>query len=107
MVKTRLAGATRCKESQIDAERSDERSCVSGPVGVRSNKYLNNMIEQDHRRIKQRIRPMLGFKRFDTAAITITGIELAEKIRKHQFKSGKLAGRPKTMSGIWAAVIAA
>jgi transposase-like protein len=76
-------------------------------VGVRSNKYLNNMIEQDHRRIKQRIRPMLGFKRFDTAAITITGIELAEKIRKHQFKSGKLAGRPKTVSGIWAAVLAA
>ena len=76
-------------------------------VAVRSNKYLNNMIEQDHRRIKQRIRPMLGFKRFDTAAITITGIELAEKIRNHQFKSGKLAGRPKTVFGIWVAVMAA
>ena len=33
-------------------------------VRVRSCKYLNNVVEQDHRRIKQRIRPMLGFKRF-------------------------------------------
>src|ERR1700731_2556955 len=40
-------------------------------VRVRSSKYLNNMIEQDHRRIKQRTRPMLGFKRFDHAAVTI------------------------------------
>src|SRR6184192_2155844 len=49
-------------------------------------------LEQDHRRIKQRIRPMLGFKRFDSAAVTITGIELAQKIKKHQFKIGKLSG---------------
>src|SRR5947209_15125943 len=32
-------------------------------VCIRSSKYLNNVIEQDHRRIKQRVRPMLGFKR--------------------------------------------
>jgi transposase-like protein len=37
------------------------------------------------RRIKQRIRPMLGFKRFETAAVTIRGVELAEKIKKEQF----------------------
>ena len=49
---------------------------------VRSCKYLNNVIEQDHRRIKQRLRPMLGFKRFETAAVTIRGIELAAKIKK-------------------------
>ena len=47
-------------------------------VRVRSSQYLNNLIEQDHRRIKQRIGPMLGFKRFDNAVITISGIELAE-----------------------------
>jgi transposase-like protein len=51
---------------------------------------LNNLIEQDHRRVKQRVRPMLGFKRFDNAAVTISGIELAEKIKKGQFKTGKL-----------------
>jgi transposase-like protein len=76
-------------------------------VRVRSSKYLNNGIEQDHRRVKQRIRPMLGFKRFQTAAVTISGIELAVKITKRQFKVGNLAGRPKTIPKIWAAVIAA
>jgi transposase-like protein len=80
---------------------------MSRRVLVRSNKYLNNGIEQDHRRIKQRIRPMLGFKRFDTAGITISGIELAAKIRKHQFKVGKLPGRPATILAIWLAVITA
>ena len=54
-------------------------------VRVRSSKYLNNVIEPDHRRIKQRIRPILGFKRFETTAATIRGIELAEKIKKQQF----------------------
>ena len=76
-------------------------------VRVRSSKYLNNGIEQDHRRVKQRIRPMLGFKRFDTAAVTISRIELAAKSRKHQFKVGKLAGRPQTAPAIWMAVLAA
>ena len=76
-------------------------------VRVRSSQYLNNVVEQDHRRIKQRIRPMLGFKRFGTAAITISGIELAEKIRKHQFKTGKLPARPRTTPEIWAAMLAA
>jgi transposase-like protein len=43
---------------------------------LRSSKYLNNLIEQDHRGVKLRIGPMLGFKWFGTAAITIAGIEL-------------------------------
>jgi len=76
-------------------------------VRVRCSKYLNNVIEQDHRRIKQRIGPMLGFKRFDYATVTVSGIELAQKIKKHQFKTGKLAGRSATVPGIWAAVLAA
>jgi transposase-like protein len=76
-------------------------------VRVRSSKYLNNGIEQDHRRVKQRIRPMLGFQRFDTAAVTISGIELAVKIRKRQFKLGKLPGRPTTIPAVWTAVVAA
>ena len=43
---------------------------------LRSSKYLNNMIEQDHRGVKSRINPMLGFKVFDHAAVTIAGVEL-------------------------------
>ena len=61
-------------------------------VKVRSSKYLNNLVEQDHRRVKQRIRPMLGFKRFDDAAVTISGIELAEKIKKGQSGRASWAG---------------
>ena len=76
-------------------------------VQVRSCKYLNNVIEQDHRRIKQRVRPMLGFKRFDTAAVTIRGIELAEKIKKGQFNLATLAGKPATAPETWVAVLAA
>jgi transposase-like protein len=76
-------------------------------VRVRSCRYLNNGVEQDHRRIKQRIGPMLGFKRFDTAAVTISGIELAARIRKGQFKFGRVPGRPTSVPEIWAAVLAA
>jgi len=76
-------------------------------VLVRSCKYLNNVIEQDHRRIKQRLRPMLGLKSFRTAAVVIGGIELAERIKKHQFKIGKLGGRTARMPEIWQAALAA
>jgi len=76
-------------------------------VRVRSCKYLNNIVEQDHRRIKQRIRPMIGFKRFDTATVTIRGIELAEKIKKDQFNLERLFGKQATAPKTWAAVLAA
>jgi len=75
-------------------------------VKVRSSQYLNNVV-QDHRRVKQRIRPMLGFKRFDNAVVTISGIELAEKIKKGQFKTGKLGGCHATMTELWNAALAA
>jgi transposase-like protein len=75
-------------------------------VRVRSCKYLNNVIEQDHRRIKQRVRPMLGFKRFETAAVTIRGIELAAKIKKNQFNLARLADKPTAAPDVWAAVLA-
>ena len=48
-------------------------------------KYLNNIIEQDHRFIKQLTRQMKGFKSFGAASATLTGIEVAHMIRKGQF----------------------
>jgi transposase-like protein len=57
-------------------------------VLVRNSQYLNNLVEQDHRAIKGRCRPMLGFKSYRTAAVTLAGIELAHRIRKRQFKFG-------------------
>lgn len=53
-------------------------------------KYLNNMVEQDHRFIKRRIRPMLGFKAFASAAATLAGVKVANMIRKGQFAAAKL-----------------
>src|SRR5258705_4235578 len=76
-------------------------------VEVRSCKYLNNVIEQDHRRIKQRVRPMLGFKGFETAAVTIRGIQLAEKINKQQFNLKSLTEKATTAPKMSAVVLAA
>jgi transposase-like protein len=76
-------------------------------VVVRSSKYLNNLIEQDHRRIKQRLRPMLGLKRFEIADMVISGIERADKIKKGPFKIGKLGGRRAMPQEIWQAALAA
>lgn len=50
-------------------------------------KYLNNMIEQDHRFIKKITRPMKGFKSFRSASATLDGIEVAHMIRKRQFSN--------------------
>ena len=58
------------------------------PIEMVRIKYLNNIVEQDHRTIKRRIRPMLGFKSFASAASTLAGIELANMIRKGQFTPG-------------------
>jgi transposase-like protein len=80
---------------------------ITKRVLVRSNKYLNNLIEQDHRRVKQRLGPMLGLKSFPTADVVISGIELAEKIKKGQYKTGKLGGTTATMQAIWRAALAA
>ena len=58
-------------------------------------------------RIKQRLRPMLGLKSVETAAIVISGMELAEKIKKGQFKIGKLRGRRAMPQEIRRATLAA
>jgi transposase-like protein len=54
------------------------------PIRIRQVKYLNNIVEQDHRAIKRIIRPMMGFKDFRCARIILSGIELMHMIRKGQ-----------------------
>jgi len=51
---------------------------------IRQVKYLNNLVEQDHRAVKRVTRPMLGFKSFDAAQGTLAGIELMHMIKKRQ-----------------------
>ncbi len=53
-------------------------------IGIIQSKYLNNIVEQDHRFIKRITRPMLGFKAFHSAAATLAGVETANMIRKGQ-----------------------
>jgi transposase-like protein len=75
-----------------------------------SSKDLHNLVKQDNRSIKSRTRPMLGFKNFNSAAITFAGVELLHRIGKGQFalsrlqlKNGprpfKLRTRPRQVMG--------
>ena len=57
-------------------------------ITIRKIKYLNNIVEQDHRAVKRITRPMLGFKSFDAAQSTIAGIELMHMLRKGQLEEG-------------------
>jgi transposase-like protein len=72
---------------------------------VRTSKYLNNPIEQDHRNVKSRTNVMLGFKRFRNAAITLAGIELMHRIRKGQFNLVKLSLKDTAAPAVWNAVL--
>ena len=74
------SGANLAALQAINADRE-------APIKTRQSKYLNNLVEQDHRAIKRRTRPMLGFKTFRCARILLTGIELMHMITKGQMKS--------------------
>ena len=74
------SGANLAALEAINAERET-------PIKIRQTKYLNNIVEQDHRAIKRRTRPMLGFKSFRCARILLGGIEVAHMIAKGQMKN--------------------
>jgi transposase-like protein len=56
------------------------------PIRIRQSRYLNNRVEQDHRAIKRRVQPMLGFKSMSSARAILGGIEMVHMIRKGQAK---------------------
>jgi len=60
-------------------------------IVIRHSKYLNNIVEQDHRSVKRLTRPMLGFKSFWAACCTIAGIEVMHAIRKGQLLTQETA----------------
>jgi putative transposase len=61
------------------------------PITIRQVKYLNNVVEQDHRAIKRITRPMLGFKDFHCARVILSGVEVMHMIKKGQMKgSGEI-----------------
>lgn len=61
-----------------------EDQTLKAETELRQIKYLNNMIEQDHRNIKRITKPMMGFQSFNTARRTLRGIEAMNMIRKGQ-----------------------
>ena len=71
------SGANKAAMDEINTSREM-------PILVRQVKYLNNLVEQDHRFVKRVTRPMLGFKSFKTASAVLAGIELMHMIRKGQ-----------------------
>jgi putative transposase len=72
------SGANKAAIDKINAGRAV-------PITVRQVKYLNNIVEQDHRAIKRVTRPMLGFKSFRSAGNVLAGVELMHMIWKGQF----------------------
>ena len=68
--------------SAIDELKNDK--ILPKSVGIRQIKYLNNIIEQDHRSIKQIVNTMLGFKSFQSANKTLKGIEAMNMVKKRQ-----------------------
>ncbi|MDP1460150.1 DDE-type integrase/transposase/recombinase, partial [Bacillus wiedmannii] len=71
-----------------------EEKCIPYGIPLRVKKYLNNIIEQDHRFIKKRIRNILGLKPLRTATKMIAGIEAMHMIKKGKTLQGKMILSP-------------
>lgn len=86
----------------IDGSAANEaaiKSCNADhgtSIEIRKVKYLNNMVEQDHRSVKRITRPMLGLRAFEAAQATLVGIELMHMMRKGQLEDGMEQGLSAT-----------
>ena len=69
-------------------------------IEMRQSKYLNNIVEQDHRAVKRITRPMLGFKTFRCARILLAGIEFMHMIRKGQLGAIQVLRSANSPSGV-------
>jgi transposase-like protein len=56
-------------------------------IEIRQIKYLNNIVEQDHRATQRLVRPMLGFRSFRSAAVALAGVELLHMTRKGELET--------------------
>ena len=81
------------READVDEVLKRVRALLAQRFRAGSSALLNNLVEQVRRAIKSRVRPMLGFHSYPTAALTLMGIELVHRIRKRQFKCGPGPGR--------------
>ncbi|MDE9447900.1 IS6 family transposase [Xenorhabdus bovienii] len=75
------SGANTAAPATLNGDKPEEET-----ITIRQSKYLNNLVEQDHRNIKRRIKLMTGFKSFRRAQTLLAGIELLHMIRKGQYQ---------------------
>ncbi len=86
------------------SEELKQEGILNKDSELRPIKYLNNRLEQDHRFIKRRVNPGLGFHSFNTARRTIQGYEMTNAIRKGQIKSikkGDILGQKKFIESLF------
>jgi transposase, IS6 family len=67
-------------------------------VELRQTKYLNNLVEQDHRFIKRLVKPGMGFFSFETAQRTLQGYEIINMLRKGQVQEVKKGDSPRQVA---------
>ncbi|WP_307838221.1 IS6 family transposase [Bacillus cereus group sp. N21] len=82
--KPRIIAVDKNPAYPIAIEKLKKEKSIPDGMQLRQQKYLNNIVEQDHRFIKKRIRSMLGFKCFDTATSILSGVEAMHMIKKEQ-----------------------
>jgi IS6 family transposase len=70
----------------VAIETLKEEKTIGKETELRQSKYLNNIVEQDHWNIKRIVKPMMGFKTFNSARRTLNGIEAMNMMRKGQVK---------------------
>jgi hypothetical protein len=90
------------QERRQDRRRSRLLADSGATIELRQSKYLNNVVEQDHRAVKRRVRTMMGFKTFGTARSLIAGIETMHMIKKGNCDARVgLHSRLRTTSTAW------
>ena len=90
--KNEVAAQRELLTKTVDVLNETQKQKKKKKISIRQVKYLNNIVEQDHRGIKRITRPTLGFKSFNAAQRTISGIELMRMLHKQQMNNpGKLS----------------
>jgi transposase-like protein len=84
--RTVIDGSQTNREAILSCDTTDRLRNTSRrelkPIRIRQSQYLNNLIEQDHRAVKRRVRPMLGLKSVNSARAILSGIEMVHMMRK-------------------------
>lgn len=72
----------------IVIEQLKKKKSIPDGMQLRQQKYLNNIVEKDHRFIKKLVRSMLGWKSLHTATLILSGIEAMHMMKKEQLHQG-------------------